>query len=709
MKQNLIEWINNPNVAETLDDDTLMKIGKEVARGHEEDEGTMKDWVDLLKSGCEIMKPDNKSKDYPWEKAANYKSPIIGEAVRGFGDRMAVEILSKPDLVAAEVVGDSEQDSQDIEAAVDRVLEYQNYQINHEMKSWREEHRALGYRLAAQGALFKKTYFDPAQGHNVSEVIGYPNFSVNNKTTSMCDCNRFTHIKMYTPNEIVERQNYGVWLDVDIMPETDMATNSYNEDDDSEYKFLEQFCWYDLDDDGYAEPYIVTVHQSTMKVVRIVPRWNREGLMVKHDDSIMSLKDMQDRLSTMEMSEFETQEMYLERVSDTLKDAVSNAKLVKIEPYEMLTKYGFIDPADGTFLNYGFVHFMLNPVKAINQTSNSLFNSADLSNLQGGLLSKEHRERKRGNRVIKQGQWNITNIDAINLQNSILPFPNKEPSQTLLSLSEGLKAETKDIGTKVNLQDMMSPNIPAASVLGMMQEGIIPTTALIGSVVDSMSKEFQILYKLNKTYTDPETYRMVNRGQGEFEQDYALNLLIKPTANSKHSSQFQKIQLAQVQLEQVPLFLQAGLNVIPILKNYMEAIDSDIIDKVFSNEVPPEEQARLDEMKRVQEEQLAVAKQQTELLQAQVQQSQQDLDRKEKELNAKIQSMNEEQERKNMETEAKIQQIVNDMSAQQLEDMKKIQESKKLDAETMAILDGIGQKTTDSVIKMVSLIKPRAN
>ncbi|MDP6585120.1 MAG: OmpH family outer membrane protein, partial [Anaerolineales bacterium] len=464
----------------------------------------------------------------------------------------------------------------------------------------------------------------------------------------------------------------------------------------------EQYCNYDLDGDGYAEPYIMTVHAQSQKVVRIVARWNAEGLILKLDDSILTLKDLRERVAQSRRGEFETDQMYIARLADTLEEDIKRAKLVKIEPMKMLTKYGFIDSADGCFLDYGFVHIMIGAIKGINIASNALFNSGDLSNLQGGLLSKEHRRKKRGNMVIKPGQWNQTEVDALALQNSIVNFPTKEPSQTLLALTEQLKQETRQMSTRTDLEQLSSPNIPAASVLGIMQEGVIPTTALISNVVDSMTAEFQIMHELNKTYIDPEMYIMVNGPEASYENDYGLDITIKPTANSKFSSQFQKIQLAQVQMEQIPLVLQAGGNAVPILKNYFDAIGSDLTEQIFSQEISAEEQAMNERMAALQEQQVQQLREQKELLQAQVQIQQQDQNRKDAETQAKIETMQMEQARKDQE-------LINDMEKASFEVresvgkyIKDVAEANKLDAETVKTLSEGLEKELSGMSKIIT-------
>lgn len=630
MDSRLIAWLDEPNLVDIVDDmegghDILIKIGREVVNGDASDLKTMSTWVDVLTCGMDLMEPDNKTTDYPWELASNYKSPEIGTAVRDFGDKYKTQIMSKPNLVAGSIEGNNNQEKKVIE---DRIISHMNYQLNTENKSWREDQKSLGYQVAAQGSIFKKTWYDPSCGHNVSEIISHPNFSLDNDCSKFDDLERFTQKKYYSPNKIFERTQSKVWSEFELPKKTDS-------EDKDQYIFLEQMCFYDLDDDGYKEPYLITVHQQSNKVVRIVPRWNINGIMVDYKGSTMSYAEMQARIDSIEKSLLHSDRQHADFIADTKKKSDSNATLISIRPIEMITPYNFIDPSNGKILSYGFCHIMVSGVKGVNKTTNTLFNSGDLATLQGGFLSKEHRSKKKGVSSFKPGMWKVTNIDAMSLQNSILALPLKEPSPTLFSLNEGLKGELKELGTKVNIEGMMSPNIPAASVLGMLQEGSIPTSALMDNMVSSMSKEFTIMFELNKQFTDPVNYLKVNDGEGDYKTDYNTEIIIRPTANAKFSSQLQNIQTAQVQLDQIPLVLQAGANAAPIVRNYFDAIESTLTEEIFSQEVSEEDKKFNDQMLKSQKATEAAQQAQTELLEKQYALMQREQDVKEREQQAK--------------------------------------------------------------------------
>ena len=80
---------------------------------------------------------------------------------------------------------------------------------------------------------------------------------------------RITHELYVFKNEAIEKVRAGVWEEIELgLPEGE------DNDEDGSFEFLEQHCWYDLDEDGYKEPYIVTVCKESSEVVRIVARYS---------------------------------------------------------------------------------------------------------------------------------------------------------------------------------------------------------------------------------------------------------------------------------------------------------------------------------------------------------------------------------------------------------------------------------------------------
>ena len=101
----------------------------------------------------------------------------------------------------------------------ERVSTFMNYQLNVEMEEWREEHDKLLYDLPYTGAVFKKIFFDPLLGRNVSNLVVYPNFIVNNDVSSIERLRRFSEPFKLVQNEVIEgrarqgsRIHRAIWL-----------------------------------------------------------------------------------------------------------------------------------------------------------------------------------------------------------------------------------------------------------------------------------------------------------------------------------------------------------------------------------------------------------------------------------------------------------------------------------------------------------------
>ncbi len=642
----LLKAIDSPNMVEKVmkrekGDITLMKIGNMVCKNHDANMESMEEWSDMLESGMDIAKFDNKSTSYPWDGAANFKSPLIMEAVRSFGDKAKTEVMKQRDLVTTGLVGIED----DIKKyAAERIEKHMNWQINSEMKTWREEQTRLFYMLAAQGSVFKKTYFDATEGCNRSDIVRYPNFSINQECDNLLE-SRFTEIKMHRHNDVWERQKTGLWYEYEdpILPVGDDL-------DDDVFEFIEQYCNYDLDGDGYEEPYLITVHKSTKKVVRIVPRWDIEGIHVEYNGNTYNLADLTQAAT---LPKTQDQEFNAIAADQAMADIESGSTLVRIVPMDILTYYGFLESTDGSYLSIGYLHALGSTVKGINKATNSLFNAGDLANLQGGWLSKEHRDKKNGPFRTKPGLFKQTNIGAAQLASSVQPLPFKEPSATLLTLTEQLKGEVKAMTSQFNFDEMLSPNIPAASVLGALQEGTIPTSSLLMNVVNAMSREFRILFTLNQKFTDPMMYKRI-AGTDRFSDDYNMDIEICPTANAEFSNQMQRIQLAQAQMERLDVLLQVGGNPVPIIKAYYEALGTQNMEEIFPEQMSDADAKAQQQMMQLQQQQAELQQVQTQLLQAQVEQGNKELERKFAETMANMEEQRKESLRKDEETKARV-------------------------------------------------------
>jgi hypothetical protein len=701
----LLSYIDNPNIAADLSEEKLTEIAQKVVQEYGEDRDSMSEWSKMVDKGMKVAKPAMESKSYPWEGASNYKSPMIYEAVISFGDRASTEILGGKKLVKGCIEGIETPEKQ---ARMSRVAQFMNWQFNYEMPEWRAEQEQALYALAAVGCFFKKTFFDPTEGKNVSLPIFYPNFAVNQNERSMSALTRFTECKVYCEAEVNERIAAGIWLDQTYaMDDNEIADiDADDKDQSSEDEFLEQHCMLDLDDDGIAEPYIVTVHTQSEKVARIVARFDRSSILVKLADGVVASLDKAMAQAVQQASQEITVTMEgqqpIEAISGALEQLQSKAlgmlKIVKIKPVNMITKYGFIVAPDGTFLNWGYCHLLTGYLELINTTSNQTIDSGSLANMGGGFVSKEFRNNKSPFRV-SPGKFVQTGVDAQTMQTGIMPYPFKEPSASLITLNQEAKAEARNLTAIINMEGAIAPNAPAATTLGLLQEKMMPTTALISRILRSMSDEFRKMFDLNAKYTDPVTYQEVlDDPQADYQQDFTrAGYDIEPTAEAAKSSMMQKMQSTQVLMELMPVIQASGGQVKALVSEALDAIGvPEMLNKLYP-EGQSDPQLIAMEQERIQMEQMnaqlqqqnnELLKQQHEIKMAMLDLERQKVEQKSAELTLKAQDQDGRLSLEAARLDAEAQRIEADENLKVAQTFKTYQEAEQIGAPQVDVTIG---------------------
>jgi len=565
-------FIPKPNIADMFDEDILSKIGQSVINGFDADEQSMQEWSDFVETGLKLVKQEKHAKSTPWDGASNFKSPALMQAALKFSDRASTELLRQEDIVKTAVIG-KDIDGQKAKQA-ERVAEYSNFQLNVEMIEWRDEHEKLLYKLPYDGCGFKKTFFDQRLGRPVSNLVLYPNFVVNNEIDSIGRMRRFSEEFDLTENEVTERQRQGLWVQ-DIR-----STESENEDEEAEADnfttFIEQQGFFDLDGDGYDEPYTFVVSKASQQVVRITARFEPSDVLVKDEQNKRAAK----------LSDLMT--------IDGLPRTDGKREVVRIKDVETITKYGFLHDPEGGFLDVGYGYILGALTSAVNANVNQLNDAGTLANRQGGWLAKGFR-RKMGNSAFKPGEWKQTGISAIDLRNGIVPLPVKEPSPTLFALMKFTISQIQELSASADLSQVIGANAPATTTLALVQEQQQSAGAIILRIYRAMSSEFTKLFVLNSKFLDPAEYQEVlDDPEANFENDFDIKRMnIVPAANPEISSKIQRIQQAQAELSQVELVSATGGNARAIVKNFYEAIGTQNIEEIFPDEEPQQRLQRL--------------------------------------------------------------------------------------------------------------------
>lgn len=578
-KRNLSElykWSTHRNIAELIDENERQLIAKQVLHDYEADMASMSEWTLQHEKGEELLKPGKGNQSDPFEGAADYKSTLLQELAYEFGHRAEGELLSQEDLVLGNIVGPVNDEK---ETRSERVTTYMNWQLNDEMEDWREDRAALLARIGVAGTLFVKPSFDPLQKIPVTEVIKYPSFAINQHISSMKEAVCFTHLRDFTENQTITLRRMKYWLDIDLpLSEGTDKDNETDDKHDSPNVFLEQDCFYDLDGDDYEEPYTVTVHKGSGKLVRIVARYTPDDVMVVVEDDMapMSalLEPKQDEYGIL-LDDNENPVM-------TIASEYAGKEIAQIEVPIDVIPYRFMRSLDGTFLGVGYYHLVAMRILGINTATNSLLNAGYLANCNGGLMS-EDAFIKRGEQIINPGSYTPTAMNASEMNSAFMPFDFKEPSPTLLNLVEKLIVEVKELGTTIDLKDVVGTNVAASSILILMEEVGRARSSIMKNLARAMTKEFQALYRLNARYADAQMYQFIT---GDKEADYAADfseqdVRVVPTADPEMDSNTKRMLRGEWSLNLLPQIKEAGGNDKVLINHVLHDMGLPYADEVM--------------------------------------------------------------------------------------------------------------------------------
>lgn len=502
---NLNKALTYANLAQDLqdsDNERLLTIGREVCEGYEADEQSREEWLERNKDYMKLATQVMERKSYPWDGAANVKYPLLTTAALQFSARAYGSLIPGLDIVKAKIIGD-DPDGQMTDVA-NKLSTHMSYKLLYEMEDWDEDVDKLCYILPIVGTMFKKVHYIDSNNEICSELISAKDIVVNYYTKKLKTASRITEIQWFTANEIKEKQNRKEWLvykDFEFGPGT--GHNDHEQrtdmmvppppDDETPRKFLIQYCRIDLDDDGYKEPYIVTVDADSEKPVRIVANFYAEN--IEYDDK---------------------------------------KKVICIEPCQWFVKFDFLPNPDGGFYGIGFGILLAGLNETINTLTNQLLDAGSLANLQSGFIGRGLRDNKEKRLRFGPGEWKWVNNPGKDLKENIFPMPVREPSVTLFNLLGTLAQSGKEVASVADIftGKMPGQNTPATTTMATIEQGLKVFTSIYKRIYRAMGKEFCMIFDLLVKYAPSDIVTVVGKING-VDQTYKVSRFDYQKANKK--------------------------------------------------------------------------------------------------------------------------------------------------------------------------------
>jgi chaperonin GroES len=560
VKLNINKLLASPNIADLLDERALNTIGYHVINEFNLDKESRIQWEKRVENAMKLALQVSEAKSFPWTNASNIKFPLVTIAALQFHSRAYPALIPSDQIVKVDYDSSMSLDpraSKEIEDRNKRVEKHMSYQLLKQDECWESEMDKVLITVPIVGCAFKKTYWDFNEDHPISENVLAKDFVVSYWTKNLKDCNRQSHVLYLSVNDVLSRQRRGIWTDDfkirpqqtiqedDLSQAQDQAQGVYQPQSDpgTPFEFIEQHRWEDLDGDGFKEPYIITVHKDTRKVVRIVANY------------------------------FET----------SIKRNDKN-EILNIKPESYFTKYSFIPSPDGGFYDIGF-GILLGPLnESINTIINQLVDAGTMANTAGGFLSRGIKIRG-GNYNFAPMEWKHVDSTGEDLAKGIYPLPVREPSQVLYTLLTTLVNYGERIvgSTDIMVGENVGQNTPAETSRTMAEQGMKVFAGIFKRTYRALNEEIRKVYRLNQLYLPEETKFA---GGGVLATDYQDNNTdIRPAADPHVVSDVQRIMQAET-LKQTALMVP-GFNVYNVMKRYLEALKIPNIDEVLPDPQGP--------------------------------------------------------------------------------------------------------------------------
>jgi hypothetical protein len=500
------------NLAEYMSEDDLQSLASDLVGDFDDDVSSRKDWMQTYVDGIQLLGMNIEERSEPWEGACGVYHPLLSEALVKFQAETIMETFPAAGPVKTTIVGKETQEKKD---AAERVADDMNYQLTDVMQEFRPEHERMLWGLGLSGNAFKKVYYDPSIGRQVSMFVPAEDLVVPYGATDLASSPRVTHVMRKTPNEVKKLQYAGFWRDVEL-PE---PVNSLDEVEkkiaekmgfratsDDRYKILEMQVDLDLpgyedEEDGEATgialPYIITLDKANSTVLAIRRNWRPEDEHHKKRSHFVH--------------------------------------------------YGYV-PGFG-FYCFGLIHLIGAFAKSGTSILRQLVDAGSLANLPGGFKTRGLRI-KGDDTPISPGEFRDVDVPSGAIKDNLMTLPYKEPSQVLAQLMNQIIEEGRRFASAADMKvSDMSAQAPVGTTLAILERTLKVMSAVQARIHYSFKEELKLLRDIIRDYTpDTYTYEPVEGSPRAKKSDYD-NINVIPVSDPNAATMAQKIVQYQAVLQ----------------------------------------------------------------------------------------------------------------------------------------------------------------
>ena len=504
----------NSNLAEFMSDIDLNEMGADLVSQFEADKDSRSEWEESYVKGLDQLGLKIEERTTPWAGACGVFHPMLSEAVVRFQSQSIAEMFPAQGPVRTKLVGKITSDKT---KQAQRVQDYLNYLLTHQMSEYRTETEKMLFSLPLAGSAFRKVYFDPNLDRPSSIFVPAEDVVVNYGASDLETCDRATHVMRKSSNDVRKMQVAGFYRDVDI-PESDEGqsdirkkydemtgeSKTYNYDD--RHTILEMQV--NLDLDGYED--MIDGNKSGIALPYVVSIDYPSGI-------VLSIR------------------------RNYYEDDPKKLRRMHFVHYQYLPGLGFY--------GFGLIHMVGGLAKSATSILRQLVDAGTLSNLPGGLKSRGLRI-KGDDTPIMPGEFRDVDVPGGAIRDNISFLPYKEPSGTLYQLLQNIVEEGRRFASMNDMKvSDMNNQAPVGTTLALLERNMKVMSAVQARLHASMRKEFEILVGIVKDFTEPTYPYEMDEEEFIKASDFDDRVDVLPVSDPNASTMAQRIMQYQAAMQ----------------------------------------------------------------------------------------------------------------------------------------------------------------
>ena len=536
------------NLAEEFDEGTLDQLAVEYLDYIDVDREARKQRDKQYEEG---LKRTGLGKDAPggatFDGASKVVHPVMAESCVDFAASATRELLPPEGIVKSNIKGNDDKQK---EEAANRKVEFMNWQLSEQIPEYRDEMEQLLTQLPLGGSQYLKWLYDEEQKRPTCEWIPIDNILLPYATTNFYTSQRITEQQDITEDTYIKRINEGIYRDLDYLGNSDapiddmtLSQKANNKIEGKELpatnidglrRVYEITCYMRLEDDpltdGKRAPYILTIDESSSKVLALRRNWE-----------------------------------------------ANDEKLTKLDWY---VEFKFI-PWRGAYA-IGLPHLIGDLSAALTGALRALLDAAHINNSQTMLKLKTGRVSGQSDRI---EPTQVIEVEAgpgvSDIRQIAMPMPFNPPSSVLFDLLGWLTSAAKGVVTTAEEKiGEVNSNSPVGTTQALIEQGAKVFSSIHARLHRSQAKSLAIISRINNWYLSD----MDNESGTEIEvRDFAYNNDIRPVSDPNIFSETQRLAQNQALLQMATSAPPGMFDIRAVYRRVLNQLKIPSIDEVLPN------------------------------------------------------------------------------------------------------------------------------